>query len=47
MGAETPLIPLLVSLYGVLYVFAYMTLVGETCEEMGDHEWLLWRCRNG
>ena len=47
MGFLLPLIPLLISLYGVLHVILYETFIGETCEEMGNHKWLLWRCKEG
>jgi len=42
VGFWIPLIPLLFSIYGVLYVFVYEAVVGESVEEVGDGVWLKW-----
>ena len=45
MGFEIPLLFVLISLFGVLYVALYESLIGESCEELGNHRWLLWECK--
>ena len=43
MGFLLPLIPLLISLYGVVYCAIYSAFIGESCEEIGDTRWFLQR----